>query len=149
VDSTGRLICSSARSPRPRGDYAIAIILSGSGNDGTLGAEAIKAEGGITFAQDETAQQDSMPRNAIASGCIDFVLPPKAIAAELVRVAQHPYLAKENLPLREAFSAQVISETDLSKIFRLLHKTTGVDFRGYKSTTLHRRIMRRMVLHRL
>jgi two-component system, chemotaxis family, CheB/CheR fusion protein len=67
------------------------VILSGTASDGTLGLEAIKAEGGITFAQDDTARYASMPRSAIATGCVDFVLPPEGIAAELGRIgASYP-----------------------------------------------------------
>ena len=75
-----------------QGHRAIGVILSGSASDGTLGLEEIKAQGGITFAQDSTAQVDSMPRSAVASGCVDFVLPPEAIARELVRISRHPYV---------------------------------------------------------
>lgn len=76
-----------------QGERAIGVVLSGSATDGTLGLEAIKAEGGITFAQDASARYDSMPRNAIAAGCVDFVLSPKGIAEELARIAAHPLLA--------------------------------------------------------
>jgi two-component system CheB/CheR fusion protein len=55
-----------------RHERAIGVILSGTASDGTLGTEAIKAEGGITFAQDESAKYDSMPRSAIAAGCVSF-----------------------------------------------------------------------------
>jgi two-component system CheB/CheR fusion protein len=59
-----------------QGSNAIGIILSGTASDGTLGLAAIKAEGGITFAQDEkSAKFDGMPQSAIAAGCVDFVLP--------------------------------------------------------------------------
>src|SRR5439155_2090423 len=78
-------------------ECAIAVILSGTASDGTLGMEAIKAEGGITFAQDESARYDSMPRSAIAGGCVDFVLSPENIAEELARIARHPYVAGEPL----------------------------------------------------
>ena len=67
---------------------AIGVILSGAGTDGTEGLEAIKAEGGITFAQDHSAKYDSMPRSAAAAGCVDFVLSPEYIAKELARIAQ-------------------------------------------------------------
>ena len=67
------------------------MILSGTASDGTVGLEAIKAEGGITFAQDESAKYVSMPRNAVAAGCVDFVLSPEEIAKELARIAKHPY----------------------------------------------------------
>jgi two-component system CheB/CheR fusion protein len=74
-------------------ERAIGVILSGTATDGTLGLEAIKAEGGITFAQDESAAYDSMPRSAAGAGCVDFVLSPEAIAEELTRIAKHPYVA--------------------------------------------------------
>ena len=70
-----------------RGIGAIGIIFSGTGADGALGLESIKAEGGITFAQEpSTARYDGMPRSAIDSGCVDFVLPPKGIAKEIERI---------------------------------------------------------------
>jgi two-component system CheB/CheR fusion protein len=74
-------------------ECAIGVILSGTATDGTLGLEAIKAEGGITFAQDDSAKYDSMPRSAVAAGCVDFVLTPENIAKELARIAKHPYVA--------------------------------------------------------
>ncbi|HEY8670756.1 MAG TPA: chemotaxis protein CheB, partial [Terriglobales bacterium] len=77
-------------------ERAIGVILSGTATDGTLGLEAIKAEGGITFAQDDTAQYASMPRSAVAAGCVDFVLDPEDIARELVRIAKHPYVAGQH-----------------------------------------------------
>lgn len=73
-------------------ERAIGVILSGTATDGTLGLEAIKAEGGITFAQDESARYDSMPRSAVAAGCVDFVLSPASIARELARIARHPFV---------------------------------------------------------
>jgi two-component system CheB/CheR fusion protein len=76
-----------------RCERSIGVILSGTATDGTLGLEAIKAEGGITFAQDGSARYDSMPRSAIGAGCVDFVLSPEAIAKELVQIARHPYVA--------------------------------------------------------
>src|ERR1039458_4621062 len=75
-----------------RKDQAIGVILSGSAYDGTLGLKAIKAEGGFTFAQDETAKYDSMPKSAIAAGYVDIILPPQEIAKELARIGRHPYL---------------------------------------------------------
>jgi two-component system CheB/CheR fusion protein len=75
---------------------AIGVILSGTGADATLGLERIKVEGGITFAQDPaTAKYDGMPRSAIDSGYVDFVLPPKEIAKELQRIQRHPYIRQE------------------------------------------------------
>jgi two-component system CheB/CheR fusion protein len=72
---------------------AIGIVLSGLASDGTRGLEAIRAEGGITFAQDEaSARYPGMPTSALAAGCVDFVLPPAGIAAELTRMVRHPYV---------------------------------------------------------
>jgi two-component system CheB/CheR fusion protein len=73
-----------------QGRLAIGVVLSGTATDGTLGLEEIKAGGGITFAQDSSARYDGMPRSAAGSGCVDFVLPPAGIAAEIARIATHP-----------------------------------------------------------
>ena len=127
---------------------AIGVILSGTASDGTEGLRAIKAEGGLTFAQDEkSAKYNGMPHSAIAAGVVDFVLPPAGIARELARLGRHPYVAlpaaaKAEDPLPE-------SGEDLNKVFILLRSATGVDFSLYKPTTLKRRIARRMVLHKV
>ena len=71
------------------GKHAIGIILSGYDGDGTEGCKQIKAKGGITFAQDDSAEVNKMSLNAQAAGCVDFVLPPKLIAEELVRLASN------------------------------------------------------------
>ena len=72
-----------------RGNRAIAVVLSGSNKDGTLGLTAIKVVGGVTFAQDkDTATFDRMPLSAIATGYVDFVLPPEQIATELVEIGR-------------------------------------------------------------
>ena len=79
------------------GSRAIGVILSGAGTDGAAGLEAVKAAGGVTFAQDPaTAKFDSMPQAAIGSGCVDFVLSPEAIAAELTKLGHHPYIAEDD-----------------------------------------------------
>jgi two-component system CheB/CheR fusion protein len=80
-------------------ERAIGVVLSGTATDGTLGLEAIKAEGGITFAQDESARYDSMPRSAVAAGVVDFVLKPEDIAKELHRIAKHPFIAGQQTEL--------------------------------------------------
>ncbi len=129
-----------------QGSRAVGVILSGTASDGTRGLKAIKAEGGITFAQDEkSAKYDGMPRSAIAAGCVDFVLPPAEIAAELGRIGQHPYLG-----LATPLKAEELppGDEDLQRIFVLLRTATGVDFTHYKYSTIRRRIARRMVLHK-
>ena len=76
-----------------RGRKAFGVVLSGTGSDGTLGLEAIKAEGGITFAQEKrSAKFDGMPGSAIAAGAVDFVLPPAGIARQLATMAPHSYV---------------------------------------------------------
>jgi len=126
---------------------AIGVILSGTGSDGALGLEAIKAEGGIIFAQDaESARFNSMPLRAMATGCVDFVLPPPEIAGELARIGQHPYV------MHAATAASGEADEagdDLHKIFALLVAAKGVDFSLYKQTTINRRIQRRLALHKI
>jgi two-component system CheB/CheR fusion protein len=79
-----------------QGGRAIGVILSGTASDGVLGHKAIKAQGGITFAQEErTAKYDGMPHSAIAAGTVDFVLSPAKIPAELARISKHPYVVQE------------------------------------------------------
>jgi two-component system, chemotaxis family, CheB/CheR fusion protein len=130
-----------------RRSKAIGVILSGSASDGTLGMKAIKAEGGITFAQDDaSAKFDSMPRSAIAAGFVDFVLPPEKIAVELERIARHPYFTPAT-PVEA--SEEAPAADDLHRVFILLRAATGVDFSHYKPTTINRRINRRMVLHNM
>ena len=131
-----------------RGDDAIAIVMSGSGSDGSLGVCAIKAAGGITFAQEEkSAKYSGMPGSAIATGCVDFILQPDKIASELLRISHHPYLASAK---PEKIAQAITAEGDtLSKLFILLRTATGVDFTYYKLSTIKRRVLRRMLLHRI
>ena len=130
------------------GQQAIGVILSGTASDGTEGCGAIKAAGGITFAQDEeSAKYDSMPRNAVNAGYIDFILSPKDIARELGGISQHPYVARVVSSAME--TVEGMEGSDLNALFGLLQESTGVDFTHYKHTTLQRRIRRRMVVHKV
>jgi two-component system CheB/CheR fusion protein len=128
-----------------QGHRAIGVILSGSATDGTLGLEAIKAEGGITFAQDESAVHSSMPTSAVAAGCVDFVLSPAAIAEEIARISRHPYVRSG----AEVMLSAPGSEPSFNRVIDQLRLATGVDFSSYKRNTLLRRITRRAVLHKL
>ena len=130
---------------------AIGVVLSGSATDGTLGLEVIKAEGGVTFAQDESAQHDSMPKSAVASGCVDFVLPPDGIAAEIGRIARHPYIAAPVAPMAVEVggSADDGDGSGHSRIAEIVRRATGVDFTHYKAATMQRRIQRRMMVHKI
>jgi two-component system CheB/CheR fusion protein len=128
------------------GHDAIGVILSGTASDGTLGLAAIKGEAGITFAQEpSSAKYDGMPASAIASGCVDFILAPAGIAQEIARIRHHPYIADR----REDGALQAGGDSDIAQIFRLLRRITTVDFSGYKSPTIRRRIQRRMALRKI
>ena len=171
-------------------ERAIGVVLSGTASDGTLGLEAIKGQGGITFAQDDSAKYDSMPRSAVAAGCVDLVLSPSDIALELARIAKHPYVAGQPLELSarapddldeatahqdndppspagkkgsprtgalparaerggwEKAGAKGANGADdgYTKTLSLLRNHSGVDFSLYKSSTIERRIARRLVI---
>lgn len=127
------------------GNRAIGVILSGMASDGTEGCRAIKAAGGITFAQKESSARFSgMPGNAIPAGCVDFVMSLDAIAKELARISRHPYL-KSVVP--DDDEAGVHAATELDQILQLLRRRSGVDFTLYKKSTPQRRVGRRMVVH--
>ena len=130
-----------------RKSKAIGVILSGTGSDGTLGLAAIKAEGGITFAQASgSAKYDGMPRSAIASECVDFVLSAEEISRELARIGLHPYMGRGRVP---AVDREPENEGVYEKVFSLLRKVGGVDFRLYKPGTVGRRTLRRMAVHKI
>jgi two-component system CheB/CheR fusion protein len=142
------LFRSLARIQRSR---AIAVILSGNGTDGTLALQSIKAEGGITFCQDEkSAKHPSMPRAAVLDGNVDYVLRPSDIAAQLERIAKHPY-AQESAGHADLLEAkEPLAEADpIDLIINLLRASTNVDFASYKQSTIRRRILRRMALRNL
>jgi len=197
-------------------ERAIGVVLSGTASDGTLGLEAIKAEGGLTFAQDESAKYDSMPRSAIASGCVDLVLSLPDMAAELTRISKHPFVigaldeqrvhapavgisaasngagqggarltatapqmdseGEREADQQESADAPLASgghgtprtgsrqakqeaaagtaaapgtlQDDFRTILLLLRNHCGVDFSLYKSSTIQRRVTRRLVLNK-
>jgi len=127
---------------------AIGVILSGTASDGTLGLQAIKSEGGVAFAQDpKSAGYPGMPESAILAGCVDFVLPPEEIARELIRLRHLPYV-KRTAALPET-EPPFVGAADLQKIIHILRIATGVDFSLYKTGTIKRRVMRRMILHKI
>lgn len=127
-------------------EHAIGVVLAGTGSDGTLGVRAIKAEGGMVIAQQPgTTEFDGMPCSAIATGMVDWQLPPAEMAAQIIAYAAHafgrlpPLLAE---PAPKTLSA-------LKKIFVLLRSHTGHDFSQYKPNSFHRRILRRMSVHQI
>ena len=131
------------------GSRAIGVVLSGLGSDGTAGLRAIKAAGGLTFAQDpQSAKFDAMPNSAIRAGFVDAVLTPREIAREIKRIGAHPYIRKPYADSAETERLNYEEADDLGRIFLSLKKQSGVDFSTYKQSTLNRRIQRRMALHR-
>ena len=135
-----------------RGSRAVAVILSGTASDGTLGLRAVKGAGGITLAQNHTAKFDAMPRNAIAAGWVDLIMSPTEIAHEILRICQHPYVAAADRPVVATEGAAAVEPAAdpgrFDEILTLLRSNTGVDFTLYKPGTLQRRILRRMALHK-
>lgn len=136
-------------------DCAIGIVLSGTASDGTQGLTAIKAEGGITFAQDKSAKYDSMPRSAIATGSVDFILSPGQIAQELAKIARHPCFSEAGTAKKRGKapegdrSAAAPKDEVFQRIFSFLREHRGVDFSYYKPNTFERRISRRMILRKV
>ena len=126
------------------GELAIAIALSGTGSDGTLGVRAIKEAGGMVMVQDEgSAKFSGMPDSAGATGLADYVLPPAEMARKLLLFIRHPLVA-------QAKGAEFkVGETTMHKIVSLIHGQTGIDFTGYKQSTVVRRIQRRIGIAQL
>ena len=124
---------------------SVGVILSGSGSDGVIALQAIKAVGGSTFAQlESTARYPSMPRSAVQDGNVDHILRPFDIAKELERIAQHPYVkVRESQP---SDNTPVLDGDPITDIVNLVRQRTAVDFTHYKQTTIRRRILRRMAL---
>ncbi|UJP66238.1 CheR family methyltransferase [Mongoliitalea daihaiensis] len=125
--------------------HVIGIILSGSATDGTIGLKSIKQEGGLTFAQDQSAKFISMPQSAISTGIVDFILSPKEIAFELNRISKLPTVRVSG-PLNGEEDDIEDDNPDFIAILHSLQKFAGVDFSVYKSRTIKRRILRRMML---
>ncbi|MFC0572735.1 CheR family methyltransferase [Paraburkholderia solisilvae] len=135
-----RLFASLAADQHER---AIGIVLTGANADGSAGLRAIKAEGGMVMAQDpETAEHSTMPRQAIATGLVDYVLPVEQMATALVDYID----GSKNVILSESDAGG--HSPDLEPVLRAL-AAAGSEFRGYKRGTLERRIARRMAVNRV
>jgi two-component system CheB/CheR fusion protein len=127
-------------------ERAIGIVLSGTGSDGTLGLKAIKGEGGLTIAQEaESAKYPGMPGSAVASGLVDHILSPEQMPQRLAAYARGPYLAR----LDDTSSRAAALAEPLYKILLLLRNRTKNDLSLYKSSTIRRRIERRMSVNEL
>lgn len=139
------------------GTHAVAIILSGSGADGSVGLSRIKEQGGVTFAQHpDDAEHDSMPRNAIATGMVDIVLPVAELPEKLLDIWNSANARLQLLLPADNTEAAVLqplepktAETALRDVLSVLRARTGHDFRHYKRATVLRRIERRMQVNAL
>ncbi len=139
------LFCSLARD---QGERAIGVVLSGMGADGSLGLQAIKAVGGITLAQaPESAQFDSMPRQAITGGFVDIVATPDELANRILQVVRAP--ASPRAAARRLDAAVGAEDNVLATILGLLRDRSKHDLSMYKPSVLTRRIERRVAVHSL
>jgi two-component system CheB/CheR fusion protein len=125
-----------------QGPGAVAIILSGTGSDGTRGAQAIKDAGGLVMVQDpETAEFDGMPNSVITAQLADFVMEPEALPAQMLRCVR---------PGLEPVPAAPVEEDENRRHYHTIQKAvkeaSGLDLDWYKPSTLSRRIGRRMAL---
>ncbi len=126
-------------------EKAIAIILSGTGSDGTRGVRAIKEFGGMVMVQsEESAKFDGMPRAAISTGVADFILPAEEMPTQLLAYVAHPYVSGEKQ------RDHLLQDADaLTRLFAELREKTKVDFTFYKPSTITRRIERRMSVNQI
>ena len=128
--------------------FAVGVVLSGTLDDGTLGLQVIKSYGGINFAQDEgSAAFDGMPKSAINTGAVDFVLPPAKIAQHLIMI-NHPFHGGHS---KKEIAAELTQHDEdiFRQLLAVLRVRRGVDFSYYKPGTLKRRIVRRMALAKI
>ena len=127
-------------------ERAIGIVLAGTGSDGMLGIRAIKNEGGMLMVQKpESAAFDSMPNSCINTGLVDYVLTPIEMPAQLIAYANQVY----SKSIGDRITHQIMSDDTMKKIFILLRAQTGHDFSLYKSSSIERRIERRMAVHQI
>ncbi len=131
-----------------QGERTICIILSGSGSDGTMGLRAINGAGGMSIVQEPaSAKYDSMPKSAINTGLVDYVLPVEKMPAQLLGYMKHSFL-KKAIKISTSTTLEK-SPKSFEKILMLLRSNTGHDFSFYKKSTIYRRIERRMSLHEI
>ncbi|MBN2279213.1 MAG: PAS domain-containing protein [Candidatus Marinimicrobia bacterium] len=128
-----------------QGDKSIGIILSGTGSDGMQGIRSIKEAGGMVMVQDQdTAKFDGMPKSALSTGLVDFVLAPEDMPEHLIAYLNHPLIA------RQMAADQIVTDEDnLAQIFTILSRKKNIDFTQYKRSTLMRRIQRRLSVNHI
>ncbi len=126
-----------------KGGQCAGVILSGMGSDGTFGMKAIKENGGGTFVQDpNTALFDSMPKNVIDEGIVDFVARVQDLPKKIVNYFEH-------FPKEKKINSSNWDNNSIDKILKLVQSEAGQDFSFYKKNTLYRRIDRRMGINQI
>ncbi|HAN77016.1 MAG TPA: chemotaxis protein CheR [Bacteroidales bacterium] len=127
-------------------DKAIAVILSGTGSDGSRGIRVIKENGGIIFAQDpDSAKFDGMPKSAVTTGTVDFILPPQEIPEKIISYVKHPFIQAKD----KYSDLTSVPDDYMAKINLLLKENFGLDFTYYKESTISRRIERRLSINQI
>ena len=136
---------------KEHGERSIAVILSGTGSDGTRGAVAINEAGGFLLVQDpEDAKFDGMPRSAISTGLVDAILPVEALPARILAHLQAPQGERlEIKPAAEVDRLALQPDAALAAILHLLQQLCGINFEDYKPGTVLRRIERRMAVRQV
>ncbi|TDB67464.1 CheR family methyltransferase [Arundinibacter roseus] len=123
--------------------HAIGVVLSGTGSDGSKGLQAIKAQGGLTFAQDQDSSAfKQMPANAISMGVVDYILSPDQIPQKILELRNHFQ------PLEQPEKTEITEDEGYNQIISFLRVWKGTDFSSYKQSTIRRRISRRMAINK-
>ncbi|MCW3051072.1 MAG: signal transduction histidine kinase with CheB and CheR [Chthonomonadales bacterium] len=150
------------------GPRAVCVVLSGTDSDGSIGIKHVKEQGGVTIVQDPTeAEYDGMPRSAMATGMVDWVLPVADMPSRLLRFVQNEMRMhvppdepeggeseeadEKNAggPLTIQQTPSATDESALYDVMRFLHAQTGHDFAHYKRATVLRRVARRLQVNLL
>lgn len=128
-----------------QGKKAVAVVMSGTGSDGTLGIRSIKEAGGMIMVQDEgSAKFDGMPKSSISTGLVDYILPPEKMAEELLNYTRHPFIQKS-----KSMEVNMPQNMDtLAKVNLILRDYSGIDFSYYKENTIARRLERRVSINK-
>ena len=127
-----------------RKEKAVAVILSGNGSDGSIGIRSIHSNLGLIVVQDpETARYDSMPRSAIETGLVDYIMPPEEMPGVIQKYIELP---RTKMPRRSGPGGSI---DEMQKVISIVKEETGHDFSRYKKSTVERRIERRLKIHQL
>ncbi len=131
---------------KDKGNQSIGIVLSGSGRDGTLGVKSIKEVGGLVLAQSLSSSEFSeMPRSAISTGIIDYILPPEEMPNKIINFIKHPHIKS----ILDSSNNDNVSSDDLAKLNLIMRDYSGIDFSYYKNNTILRRLTRRLRINQL